>query len=120
MNNSDNNIEIQNSTSIFTLTLMSGEVIIIDNIQSEDINEDRDNSIVFMIDCAVYNHKLYEAFRNKSLIKSIQKDTTNTFYKTDELITRTTNYNCVCKIQEFITHASNSLCTYYSIRIESI
>ena len=104
----NNTQEFQHTIKNFTITLLSGEVISMPCIIEEDINEDREDYITIDLNSASYNHRLYEAFRNKELVECIVKTSTHRNMETHEDTERTFVYNKYFKIKSFGTYGSST------------
>ena len=113
--------ETQHNVSNFYITLLSGEIIEILCLGSEDITETRDNSVFICLESTTYNDKLYQAFKNKELIQLIRKE--SELVKADVPITtvnREFTYNHYFKISEFGTSLNMDRYATYNITFETV
>jgi hypothetical protein len=112
--------EVQKYVSIFYIGLLSGEIIKMNCIQSEDMSESADGSIYIILKSATYNDRLYNAFRNGELINYIKKDTTTRNIENLEDIEHSYEYKKYFKINNFSTECDNDSCGTCGIEFTTI
>ena len=111
--------EAQHNVSNFYITLLSGEIIEIPCLRSEDITETRDSSVFICLESVTYNDKLYQAFKNKELIQFIRKE--SELVKADATtVNREFTYNHYFKISEFGTSLNMDRSATYNITFETV
>lgn len=116
----DNKNEVQKDVSNFYLTLLSGEVIDLICLKSEDMTETRDDMITICLESVTYIDRLYQAFKNKELIQFIRKETIHMNLSNCENINREFSYNHYFKISDFCTRTEINDCATYNITLETV
>lgn len=116
----NNNHEVQEYTSEFIITLLSGEVIKLPHIQEEYINEEREGYIRIDIESATYNQRLYDAFKNKELVQNIVRKSIHRNVVDASDINRAFTYESYFKIDEFSVSSRNDSCATYNIVFKSV
>lgn len=112
--------EVQKDVSNFYVTLLSGEVINLVCLKSEDVTETRDDIVTICLESATYIARLYQAFKNKELIQFIRKECTHTNVTTLKNINRNFSYNHYFKISDFCTRLDIDSCATYNITFETV
>lgn len=112
--------ETQKDVSNFYITLLSGEIIELICLRSEDITETRDDMITICLESATYVDRLYQAFKNKELIQFIRKETVHMNIINCENINREFTYNHYFKISDFCTRLDMNNCATYNITLETV
>ena len=92
------NQEVQKDVSNFYITLLSGEIIDLICLRSEDMTETRDNSVTICLESATYVDRLYQAFKNKELIQFIRKESIHRNIADLKDVNREFSYNHYFKI----------------------
>lgn len=113
-------IEFQHSVKGYYLTLLSGEIITLENLNSDDITETREDTITICISTQLYIDRLYQAFKNKELVEFIRKDCTYRNACTIEEFNREFTYNHYFKITEFTTSLDANYPATYNITFETV
>ena len=118
----ESNQEIQKSVKQYSITLLSGEIISLNRIISEDIGEERDGYTNISLNSATYSHSLYEAFKNKELVQCIVKKSINVDIcdLKKEIIEREFIYDSYFKINEFSMSGNMDYYPTYTIEFQSI
>lgn len=111
--------EAQKEVSDYYIALLSGEIIEIKCITSENIDEELDSTFI-ELESPIYNQRLYEAFKNRELIKSIKRKVTHVNVDNQEIINREFLYDNYYKILEFCTYHSNTSYSYFNLSLKSI
>lgn len=112
--------EVLKDVSNFYITLLSGEVIDLVCLRSEDMTETRDSMVTICLESATYIDRLYQAFKNKELIKYIRKECTHANVTNCENINREFSYNHYFKISDFCTRLDMNSCATYNITFETV
>lgn len=116
----NNKQEVQKLILDYSIKLVSDETILINSIIGEDIREDRNGNTIIELRLPTYVHKLYEAFKNKELAKSIVKRSENTSIENMEIVERMFNYHDYFKIIEFNSYTETNSCPVYTVIFETV
>lgn len=116
----DNKNEVQKDVSNFYITLLSGEIIEMICLRSEDMTETRDDRVTICLESATYIDRLYQAFRDKELIQFIRKESVHRNISDYTDITREFTYNHYFKISEFTTLLDLDRCATYKFTFETV
>lgn len=114
------NQEVQICVSNFYITLLSGEIIEMPCLTSEDMTETRDNSVTICLESVTYVDRLYQAFKNKELVQFIKKESIHRNVTNAEAVNREFSYDYYFKISEFCTRLDNDRCAVYNITFETV
>ena len=114
------NQEVQHDVSNYYITLLSGEIIDMVCLRSEDITETRGDSIFICLESATYIDRLYQAFKNKELIQFIRKECIHRSVTDCKDVGREFSYTNYFKISEFNTRLDKDRCAVYNITFETV
>ena len=114
------NQEVKKDVSNFYITLLSGEIIDLTCLRSEDMTETRDNSVTICLESVTYVDRLYQAFKNKELVQFIKKESIHRNITDGKDVSREFTYNYYFKISEFCTCLDEDSCYVYNITFETV
>jgi hypothetical protein len=114
------NQEVQGYASNYYITLLSGEIIEMPCLKSEDITETRDGNTFICLESATYIDRLYQAFKNKELVQFIRKESIHKVITNGEEVNREFSYSHYFKISEFTTRLDNDCPATYNITFETV
>ena len=114
------NQEVQRDVSNFYITLLSGEIIEMPCLMSEDMTQTRDDTVTICLESATCTDRLYQAFKNKELVQFIKKESIYKNVTNAEAFNREFSYDYYFKISEFCTRLDNDRCAVYNITFESV
>lgn len=115
-----NKNEIQKDVSNFYITLLSGEIIEMVCLRSEDMTETRDDMVTICLESATYIDRLYQAFKDKELIQFIRKESRHMNISDCTDVNREFTYNHYFKISDFCTKLDLDRCVTYNITFETV
>lgn len=110
----------QKDVSDYTITLLNSETIKMVHVYDEDIDERKNDEVSICLHTATYVSRLYDAFKNKELIKCISRKCKEIDITTGDVSEREFEYNNYFKIVSFSSNTELESPSKYYVVFETI